>query len=302
MTYYNEIDDHAVAWLENLIAAGHISAGSVDSRSIKDVRGGDIGGGCAHFFAGIGGWDLALRLAGWPDDVPVWTGSCPCQPFSAAGKRKGIDDERHLWPEWFRIIRECRPPVIFGEQVASKDGLAWLDLVSADLEGAGYAVGAADLPAAGVEAPHKRQRLYFVAIADGDRRERSGLHLRAWGPQQGVSGASGGGADGPMGDPGGARTGRDTGAVPGAERGARLRAVGDSVVAASADGPVADLEWLPCLDGKFRPTQPGLHPLVDGLPRGVDGLRPSRSAMIRGYGNAIVPQVAAAFIRAVMES
>jgi DNA (cytosine-5)-methyltransferase 1 len=59
-----------------------------------------------HFFAGIGVWSYALRLAGWPDDRPVWTGSCPCQPFSAAGKGAGFADERHLWPAWHHLIRE----------------------------------------------------------------------------------------------------------------------------------------------------------------------------------------------------
>ena len=113
-----------------------------------------------HFFAGIGVWSYALRLAGWPDNRPVWTGSCPCQPFSSAGKGAGFTDERHLWPEFFRLIRECRPATVFGEQVASKDGLAWLDLVQNSLESAGYACGALDTCAAGVGAPHIRQRLY----------------------------------------------------------------------------------------------------------------------------------------------
>src|SRR5690242_446719 len=171
--YYNENDRFAAAWLRELIKAGHIAPGEVDERSIQEVRPEDLQGFTqCHFFAGIGGWSYALRLAGWPDDRPVWTGSCPCQPFSSAGKRGGFSDDRHLWPDWVRLIRECRPPVIFGEQVASPDGLAWLDLVSADLEGAGYAVGAADLCAAGVGAPHIRQRLYFVAVAEEQRAGR----------------------------------------------------------------------------------------------------------------------------------
>jgi len=167
---YNEIEPFAVKWLGNLSAEGHIAEGKIDARSIREL-GPDVVRGFAqvHFFAGIGIWSHALRLAGWPDSRPVWTGSCPCQPFSTAGKRAGTADERHLWPEWFRLIRECRPAVVFGEQVASPDGLAWLDAVCADLEGAGYAVGAADLCAEGGGAPHLRQRLYFVAIATGQR-------------------------------------------------------------------------------------------------------------------------------------
>lgn len=162
--YYNEIDPYAAAWLRELIKAGHIAPGEVDERSIIDVRPTDLAGYTqCHFFAGIGVWSYALRRAGWPDDRPIWTGSCPCQPFSAAGKGGGFDDERHLWPAWFHLIGECRPGVVLGEQVASKDGLGWLDLVQADLEAAGYASGAVDLCAAGVGAPHIRQRLWFVA-------------------------------------------------------------------------------------------------------------------------------------------
>jgi len=151
VNYYNDFDPYCCEWLRNLIDAGELPPGDVDERSITDVQPEDLDGYVqSHFFAGIGGWPLALRLAGWPDGLPVWTGSCPCQPLSSAGKRRGHEDERHLWPIWFRLIRECKPPVLFGEQVASKDGLEWLDGVLADLESAGYACAAADLCAAGV--------------------------------------------------------------------------------------------------------------------------------------------------------
>lgn len=163
--YYNEFDPFAAAWLRELIKAGHIAPGDVDERSIKDVKADDLRGYTqCHFFAGIGVWSHALRSAGWSDERPVWTGSCPCQPFSAAGKGGGFDDERHLWPDFFRLIAECRPDVVLGEQVASKDGLGWLDLVYADLEGADYAVGAVDTCAAGFGAPHIRQRLYWCGV------------------------------------------------------------------------------------------------------------------------------------------
>src|SRR5271157_1815538 len=164
--YYNEFDPYKAEWLRNLISEKLIADGDVDDRSICDVRAEDLRGyRQCHFFAGIGVWSYALNLAGWSNDREVWTGSCPCQGFSVAGAGKGFDDERHLWPEFFRLIRECRPATVVGEQVANPLALAWLDLVQTDLEGAGYAVGAADLCAAGSGAPHIRQRLYWVAHA-----------------------------------------------------------------------------------------------------------------------------------------
>lgn len=163
---YSDNDAYAAQWTRNLVEAGQIAKGVVDERSIRDLRAADVASYRQfHAFSGIGTWSRALRDAGWGDDVPVWTGSCPCQPFSQAGRKAGFDDEQHLWPEWFRLIRECRPPCIFGEQVSSKDGLAWLDVVFADLEGEGYAVRAIDSSAAGVGSPHLRQRLYFVALS-----------------------------------------------------------------------------------------------------------------------------------------
>ena len=168
--YYNEFDEYAAQWLRNLISAGLIAQGEVDQRSIKHVHPDDLRGFTqVHFFAGIGVWSHALRSSGWEDDRPVWTGSCPCQPFSAAGNRAGMDDERHLWPDMFRLIEAHRPAVVMGEQVASKDGLAWLDTVQADLEGAEYTAWAADTCAAGVGAPHIRQRLYWVGYSKRDR-------------------------------------------------------------------------------------------------------------------------------------
>ena len=168
--YYNENDPFAAAWLRELIKAGSIAPGDVDERSIADVRPDDLRGyPQCHFFAGIGGWSHALRLADWDDARPVWTGSCPCQPFSAVGKQAGVKDDRHLWPEFFRLIRECRPDTVFGEQVASAIGHGWLDTVSADLEGESYAVGAVVLGAHSVGAPHLRQRLWFVGESDRAR-------------------------------------------------------------------------------------------------------------------------------------
>ena len=109
MNYYNEFDKYAAQWLRNLIEAKLIPAGDVDERDVRDVRTEDLDGYAqCHFFAGIGGWPLALALAGWRGDEEVWTGSCPCQPFSVAGKAGGVGDERHLWPAfpgWLLLAR-----------------------------------------------------------------------------------------------------------------------------------------------------------------------------------------------------
>ena len=162
--YYNEIDPYAAEWLRNLIKAGHIAPGFVDERSIEDVTPSELMEYTqCHFFAGIGVWSHALRSAGWPDSRPVWTGSCPCQPFSSAGKGDGFADERHLWPAFNHLIAECRPPIIIGEQVAAKAVEPWIDLVHADLEALGYTFGAIPFPSAGIGAPHIRDRLYWVA-------------------------------------------------------------------------------------------------------------------------------------------
>lgn len=166
--YYNEIDPYAAAWLRNLIAAGLIPDGDVDERSIVDVQPGDLAGYTqVHLFAGIGGWALAARMAGWPDDRELWTGSCPCQPFSAAGRQKGTEDERHLWPEYLRLIDARWPAVVMGEQVASQAGRDWLDGVLADLEGISYEGRAIVIPACAVDAPHRRERMWFVADGYG---------------------------------------------------------------------------------------------------------------------------------------
>ena len=167
--WFNDNNADCVAWLKVLIKRGILPEGDVDDRDLALVRPEDLRGYTeCHFFAGIGGWAHALQLARWPGEE-VWTGSCPCQPFSVAGHRKGFKDVRHLWPVWFRLIDVCRPAVLFGEQVSGPAGRGWLAVVRADLERAGYAVGAADLPAASVGAPHIRQRLYFVGDADDQR-------------------------------------------------------------------------------------------------------------------------------------
>lgn len=318
--YYNEIDPFAAAWLRELIKKGHIADGDVDERSILDVNPDDLRGYIqCHFFAGIGVWSYALRQAGWPDDRPVWTGSCPCQPFSTAGKRAGFVDERHLWPAWHHLIRESAPATVFGEQAASKDGLAWLGLVQADLEEAGYANGAIDLCAAGVGAPHIRQRLWFVAkrmadaddegpqrrntlqeratqlsswersmasgMADADSQRRDGLNASIRGEQDCDAEIAWSSATG------------ECGPRVNEERGDGLCASSSISAADRRTGPAngfwRDADWLFCRDGKWKPVEPGTFPLANGAA--------ARVGRVRGFGNAIVAPAAQAFIEAAME-
>ena len=177
--YYNEIDPFAAQWLRNLIAGGHIAPGEVDERSIEDVTPDDLRGFTqCHFFAGIGGWSYALRLAGWPDNRPIWTGSCPCQPFSSTGKGAGFGDDRHLWPAFGWLIKQCRPQRIAGEQVAGGRADPWFDLVQNDVERMGYAFGLTPFPAAGVGSPNERERAYWVA--DANLQYESTARNEAW--------------------------------------------------------------------------------------------------------------------------
>ncbi|EEI3889589.1 DNA cytosine methyltransferase [Salmonella enterica] len=299
--YYNEIDPFAAAWLQNLINAGCIAPGVVDTRSIEEVTANDLKGFTqCHFFAGIGVWSYALRCAGWPDSRPVWTGSCPCQPFSQSGKRRGFNDPRHLWPAWFYLVSQCRPDVIFGEQVASKDGLTWFDAVQFDLEKAEYAVAVVDLCAAGFGSAHIRQRLFWVADAAYKQHQeclpgREESHC----PQSGRSPAELTGYCLPDGL---AHTNNDSSKrrLPGREDSPREVINGSARCGSTDSGtcPVngywRDADWLFCRDGKWRPVKPGLKPLVNGTP--------GRVGQLRAYGNAIVVPVAEAFIRAYMEA
>lgn len=160
--FYNEIDPKAAAWLRELIQGGLVANGVVDERSIAEISPEELEPyNQVHFFAGIGAWSHALRLAGITEQHRVWTGSPPCQGFSVAGKRKGFADERHLWPEMFRLIKACKPPLVYGEQVSNV--LAWADLVNGDLTGVGYNVEFREIPNCAIGAPHIRQRLWFAA-------------------------------------------------------------------------------------------------------------------------------------------
>ncbi|AIY40151.1 DNA-cytosine methyltransferase [Collimonas arenae] len=307
--YYNEIDPYAAQWLRNLIGGGHIAPGDVDERSIEDVRPEDIRGYTqCHFFAGVGVWAYALRRAGWTDDRPVWTGSCPCQPFSAAGKGAGFDDERHLWPAWYHLISECKPPIILGEQVASKDADAWIDLVQDDMEALGYPFGAVPFPSAGVGAPHIRDRTYWVADSYATRLQVRGRYGRKPGsPQRRRNDDAGSSISSGLEHPvligrqwGKTPTSRDIndGATPQRPQGQHGACIANTYwISENAAGPTNGYwraaDWLGCRDGKFRPVEPGTFPLAHGAT--------ARVGRLRAYGNAINAEQAKIFIETVME-
>ena len=328
MNYYNDIDAHAVAWLRNLIREGLIPAGEVDDCPIQEINADDLKEFTqCHFFAGIAGWSYALALAEWPEDRPVWTGSCPCQPFSSAGGQAGEKDERHLWPAFHALIAERNPSIIFGEQVASKLGREWLAAVRLDLEELGFAVGAADLCAAGVGAPHIRQRLFWVADGnDADRRpketrdnfeefekesestsdstgsgqasiwvadikshkqrKRSDRNFYKSGSGVGNSKANKEGKNQPASRLGDASSELGKGGSKKQGRGKQEQP--------GRTGAWSGIKFVRCADNKARPVKPGILPLADGVP--------GRVGKIHAYGNAIVPQVAAVFIKSFMEA
>ncbi len=370
MNYYNEWDAPTAAWLRELIANKLIPRGVVDERSIVEVEAQDLAGFTqCHFFAGIGGWAHALDLAGVGSNTRLWTGSPPCQPFSSAGKQLGQFDPRHLAPVFLRLVGECRPPILFGEQVAAAIGKSWMCDLQAHLEDEDYAVGFTILPACSVGAPHKRDRIFFGASSlahRGDDTQQSGSrggrcrggeeprdYVRRGRSLDGLAYAPGGGRGeeqqdnggryagvdarqiiGPTGDGytncmananseqrnrnGGRRSARrlesanggdhsdlaDTFGnrrkrrVPGREDTQRETERGPAGRSRATDVPDARhggwdrVDGLGCRDGKYRAVEPGTFPLADGLP--------ARVGRLRGYGNAIVPQAAAEFIRAFL--
>jgi len=302
-TYYNEFDPHAAEWLKKLILNGCIPEGDVDDRDINDVKAEDLRGYTQHhFFAGIGGWAYALRLAGWPDDRPVLTGSPPCQPFSNAGKQKGINDERHLSPVWLELVAAIRPAWIFGEQVAAAVGKdRWLDDLLDGLEAEGYTTGAIVLPASMSGAPHIRQRIWFtgrLADADCERRNRIDPLLRDG--EECASETSGCSEDDML-------SGESITEIEGVGCGGEFSNANNSIW--------RDVDWLFCRDGKWRPVESIIEPRLDGLSDrlgyssfgGRYSVNPliekaeNKKMRLRGYGNAIVPQVAAEVIRCAVQ-
>lgn len=294
VAYYNEVNRKKAGALRALIEDGLIAAGDVDERSIVDVRSTDLAGYTqCHFFAGIGLWSAALRRAGWSDDRPVWTGSCPCQPFSSAGNKAAQSDERHLWPHWSRLIAESKPPIIFGEQVDDAIATGWLDDAFHEMEAEAYACAAAVLPACCVLAPHPRDRLWFVAHSystaecrlsrkegsaptESQVKERERERLRLFN----------------IGDCNVANPECSRSSEPrqraGGDTQAENRQTNSAFYASEIDG----YEWIAGPDDRYRPVKSGIRLLVDGYTE--------RNALLHSAGDGIHIEVAAEFIKATM--
>lgn len=271
----------------------------------------------ASLFSGIGGFDIAAEWAGWDNvfncdiepfcetvlkysfkgaihygdikttDFTVWrgkidvlTGGFPCQPFSTAGKRKGTADNRYLWPEMLRVIREIRPRWVVGENVlgiVNWDGGLVFEQVHADLEAEEYEVQAFVLPACSVGAPHLRYRVWFVAHANSNR-QRVGKDKQIIIP-------------GSCGSPHISSCSED-GVTPNSNS---KRCQECNV----AEKPNNEKIWYrknsQHVQGWSRfPTKSPICSRRNGFPIPMDGITFSkwRSESIKAYGNAIVPQVA----------
>ncbi len=300
-------------------------------------------------FSGIGGFSLGLERAGmetiafceidpfcqavlrkhWPevpihDDVreldgkkfnpDIICGGYPCQPFSLAGDRRGSEDERHLWPEMFRLVKECRPAWVVGENVAGHITMG-LDEVLSDLESEGYSVQTFIVPACAVDAHHRRDRLWIVANADSGR-GRSDVAGRDNANRANPRRPQANGLLGEIRDECASRVVADTntercGKARRSESGCRPRGCSSSVsysdesnaqgivrrrydpkngqVAAErssrlCDGARANSEWAP---------EPMVGRVAHGVSRRVDRLK--------SLGNAVVPQVVEEIGRAIMQ-
>jgi DNA (cytosine-5)-methyltransferase 1 len=286
-------------------------------------------------FSGIGGFDLASEWMGWENkfhcewnefgqkvlkhywpksesygditktDFTIWngridilTGGFPCQPYSQAGKRLGKEDERHLWPEMLRAIREIQPRWVVGENVfglVNWNGGMVFDEVQADLEAEGYEVQPYVLPAVAVNAPHRRDRIWFVAHARG---LRCGGCAQATGSVEPIRGRE---LVSDIGHNGNevrcevAGCGADV-TDTNASRLHQLNLSTEPIKSGSRCG-------ISYERGNFSgfPTQSPVCGGDDGLPTKLDGITfPKwRNESIKAYGNAIVPQVAYQIFKAI---
>jgi DNA (cytosine-5)-methyltransferase 1 len=246
-------------------------------------------------------------------EVFLVTGGFPCQPFSAAGKRKGTDDDRHLWPEMRRVIQEFSPRWVVAENVRvllSINGGLVFEQVCLDLEALGYEVQPFVIPACAVNAPHRRDRVWIVAYCTGERRingsdNRKGrqiLHNENGDASQSESQRSG--WDGRA----CAIDGASPDSVSDGERSAYRREIGKRVtgwkdenkrkgnkVRSNIANGDHDEEW----EENWSQVATRLCPLDDGLPNGLARPKGWRNAALKAAGNSIVPQVAVEIFKAI---
>ena len=284
-------------------------------------------------FSGIGGFDLAAEWMGWENvfhcerdefcsrvlkyhfprsisygdikqtdfsvhrgEIDIISGGFPCQPYSGAGKRLGKEDDRHLWPEMLRAIREVAPRFVVGENVRGLlnwNGGVVLDEIYADLEAEGYEVGTFVLPAIGVDAPHKRDRVWIVAYSDNNR------HNAKRGKEEKKRGVQGNDWQ----EMGARQFDRTSVSSTTADtNNARLQ--GREVNGGfESGGKERDQQFAGCVSSTWQdfPTQSPICRRDDGLPRELDNITfPKwRKESIKAYGNAIVPQVALQIFKAI---
>jgi len=316
-------------------------------------------------FSGIGGFDLVAEWMGWENvfhcewnefgqkilkyywpqaesfnditksdftkyygKIDILTGGFPCQPYSSAGKRKGKDDERHLWPQMLRAIREISPRFVVGENVrglTNWNGGMVFEEVCAELEAIGYKVAPIIIPACGVGAPHRRERVWFVAYSYGAdtrnnsrannrqakeiRRENQGYVSREFCGDGDVTNAERGGG---LQRSENIQSKQSNGIEPFSDGrkwdATNSNGIGSIQRNSNIVGELSERNGFKTLyqstNWQNFPTQSPVCGGDDGLPSGLDGITFSkwRSESIKGYGNAIVPQVAYEIFKAIVET
>lgn len=279
-------------------------------------------------FSGIGGFDLAAEWMRWENiahceynpfgqrilkyywpkaisyeditktdftihrgNIDIVTGGFPCQPYSVAGKRKGKEDDRHLWPEMLRAIREIQPRWVVGENVrglTNWNGGLVFDEVQADLEALGYEITPFLLPACGVDAPHRRDRIWFVAYSNHKGgSERFGKISKR---KRDAANAASGGLERPW----------DSGLC---EKEGESKPEGSWPKRFASETNSIGWKTNTSSNWKNFPTQPPVCNGDDGLSARLDGITFSkwRNESIKAGGNAIVPQVAYQIFKAISE-
>lgn len=231
--------------------------------------------------------------------VDVISGGFPCQPFSVAGKRRGSEDDRYLWPEMLRVIEELRPAWVVGENVAGIVNMA-LDTVLSDLEAKGYAAGAFIIPACAVDAPHRRDRVAIVAWNNDSKPDGRKPFASLGGTQKRESSQSGRICNVVAGADGAGLQGRDGAGMPECACKRPVGACGSSIshtYSLRLEEPgkqgLPQRAGVPITDSGWWEVEPDVGRVADGVPHRVDRLR--------SLGNAVVPQQFYPIFQAIVE-